>query len=49
MAFEGIGKRPHSGYADVDLETVWDVVRHDLPAIQNQLRSQNAHGPEPEE
>ena len=37
------------GYADVDLETVWDVVRHDLPALQQQLRSENAHSPEPEE
>ena len=37
------------GYADVDLETVWDVVRYDLPVIQNQLRSENAPSPEPEE
>jgi len=37
------------GYADVDLETVWDVVRHDLPALQQQLLSAEAHSPEPEE
>ena len=37
------------GYADVDLETVWDVVRHDLTALQKQLRSENLHSPEPEE
>ena len=36
------------GYADVDLETVWDVVRHDLPALQKQLRSENVQSLEAE-
>lgn len=37
------------GYADVDLETVWDVVRHDLPALQQQLSREEASSPEPDE
>ncbi len=36
------------GYADVDLETVWDVVRHDLPSLEKQLRSENVQSPQAE-
>ncbi len=32
------------GYADVDLDTVWDIVTHDLPALQRQLRGQGDSG-----
>lgn len=28
------------GYADVDIDTVWDIVTHDLPALQRQLRGE---------
>ena len=34
------------GYADVDLDTVWDIVTHDLPALQRQLRGEVDSGQE---
>ena len=25
------------GYADVDVDTVWDIIRHDLPRLRDYL------------
>ncbi len=38
MAIVGLRNRLIHGYADVDLDIVWDIVRHDLPTLITQLK-----------
>lgn len=38
-AIIGMRNRIAHDYLDVDLEVVWDVVRHDLPDLKQEVRS----------